>query len=87
MSRKTLAVMQLFPGPRYLAKPRLRFLAQLPQPGPGATCAGVMCGEPCKVVADQSVDGGVTFGGAAPNCGQHIFVYAQVIFFMHTGYV
>jgi hypothetical protein len=77
LSKKMLAGMQIFPGPRFLAKPSLRFIAQLPQPRPGVLCPVLVCGEICQVFADQTVDGRITFGGVAANSSQDVLVHAQ----------
>ena len=77
MSKKTLAVMQIFPGLRLLAKPPLGLRAQLPQSRAGALCPILVGGETGQVLTDQSVHGGVAFGGMSANGGKNILVYAE----------
>jgi hypothetical protein len=68
--------MQILPGPRFLAEPPLRLRAQLPQSRPGALRPILVRGETGQVLTDQSVNGGVAFGGMAANSSQDILVYA-----------
>src|SRR5271166_1438413 len=69
--------MQVFPGPRFLAKLAFSLFAQLPQPRPGAICAAFVRGEICQVFADQSIDAGVALRGMAPNGVEHVLIQAE----------
>ena len=77
MSKNALTVMQILPGPRFLAESPPGLRAQLPQSRPGALCPVLVRGETGQVGADQSVNGGVAFGGMTANSSQDIFVYAE----------
>src|SRR6266849_5034705 len=45
VSKNALTVMQILPGPRFLAEPPLRSRTQLPQARPGALCPILVRGE------------------------------------------
>ena len=77
MSKKTLAVIQICPGPGFLAKPTLRFIAQLPESRPSVLCPALVCGEICQVLPDQSVNGRIMFGGMPTKGDQDVLIYAE----------
>src|ERR1700730_15263409 len=77
VSKKTLTFMQIFPRPLFLTKPSSRLRAQSPQPRPGALCPILVRGEICQIIADQSVDGGVMFGGMTANGGEYSLIDAE----------
>src|SRR5260370_32713121 len=77
VSKNALTVMQILAGPRFLAQLPLRSRTQLPQSRPGALCPILVRGETGQVLTDQSVNGGVAFGGMAANSSQDILVYAE----------
>ena len=77
MSRNTGAVMQIFPGPYFLAKPSLRLLAQSPQPAPSAIGAILMCGQRCQILTHNTVDRGIMICGIASNGSQNFLVHNQ----------
>jgi len=68
--------MQIFPCPRFSAKPPHRLSAQLPQSCPGTTGAILVCGKIGEVFADQGVDGRIPFGGVPADRGEYAVVHA-----------
>ena len=74
VSKKTLAVMQIFAGPCLFAEPALGLPAELAQPPARAPGPILMLGEIGEELAHQSVHRGVSFGGMPANSGENVIV-------------
>ena len=77
VSKNALTVMQILAGPRFLAESPVRLRAQLPQSRPGALRPVLVRGETGQVLTDQSVNGGIAFGGVSANGSQDVLVHAE----------
>jgi hypothetical protein len=79
--------MQIFPGPRFLAKPPLRLVAQLPQSRPGALCPVLVRGEIDQEITDQALTLELRSAAWRRTVARTFSSTLRVMFFITTVYV